>query len=146
WMKLSQVAVQGAQYNSHECQPHLKCLEGTQVDLLKYIHGFLDDRKRNQLIWLHGTAGVRKSAVAFTIAERMKGLKVTEETNVEMRLAGTFFFSHKHTKCCTAGYLFATLAYQLANNFPSIQQDMNRVIHNNPALLDLDMPLYDQME
>ncbi|KAG1861302.1 hypothetical protein F4604DRAFT_1957601 [Suillus subluteus] len=146
WARLSQVAVKGAQYNSPERQPHPKCLEGTRVDLLKYIHRLLDEEKKNQIIWLHGTAGVGKSSVAFTVAERMKGLKVTEETNVEKRLAGTFFFSRKHTKHCTTGYFFATLAYQLANNFPSIRKDVNKVIHDNPALLDSDTPLCDQME
>ncbi|KAG1809418.1 uncharacterized protein BJ212DRAFT_1279486 [Suillus subaureus] len=146
WAKVSKVAVKGAQYNSPEHQPHLKCLQGTQVDLLKYIHGFLDDPKNNQFIWLHGMAGVRKSAVAFTIAERMKGLKVTEEMNVEKWLVGTFFSLRKHAKHCTAGFFFAMLVYQLATNFPSIRQDVNRTICNNPALLDPDTPLCDQME
>jgi len=116
------------------------------VDLLKYIYGFLDGTERNQLVWLHGTAGVGKSAVAFTVAERMRSLKVIEETNVEKRLAGTFFFSRKHTKRCTAGYFFATLVYQLATNFPSIRKDVDRTIRDNPALLDPDTPLCDQME
>lgn len=53
------------------------------MDLVKHIHGFLIDPEKNLPVWLHGTAGVRKSAVAFTVAERMRGLKVTEETNVE---------------------------------------------------------------
>ncbi|KAG1855717.1 hypothetical protein DFJ58DRAFT_745399 [Suillus subalutaceus] len=101
WAKLSEVAVKGAQYNSCERLPHPKCLQGTWVDFLKYIHRFLDDTEDNQLVWLHGTAGVGKSAVAFTVAERMRGLKVTEEMNVEKRLVGTFFFSCKHTKHCT---------------------------------------------
>ncbi|KAG2047556.1 hypothetical protein BDR06DRAFT_860855, partial [Suillus hirtellus] len=146
WLKLSQVAVTGAQYNSGERLPHPKCLKGTRVDLLKYIHESLDDPEKNQLIWLHGTAGVGKSAVAFTVAETMRSLNVTEETNVEKRLAGTFFFSRKHTKRCTAGHFFATLAYQLATNFPSIRMDVGRAIRNNPALLNPDTPLRDQME
>ncbi|KAG1803082.1 hypothetical protein EV424DRAFT_1331183, partial [Suillus variegatus] len=146
WEKLSQVAVKGAQYNSRERQPHPKCLKGTRVDLLKYIHELLDNPDKNQLIWLHGTAGVGKSAVAYTVAETMKGMKVTERTNIEKRLAGTFFFSRKHTKRCTAGYFFATLVYQLATNFPSIRKDVSRAIRNNPALLDPDTPLCDQME
>jgi adenylylsulfate kinase-like enzyme len=54
-------------------------LDGTRVDLLKYIHKLLDDLKKNQLFWLHGTAGVGKSGVAFTVAEKMRGIKVTEE-------------------------------------------------------------------
>ncbi|KAG2119844.1 uncharacterized protein F5147DRAFT_602228, partial [Suillus discolor] len=146
WEKLSQVAVKGAQYNSRERQPHPKCLKGTRVDLLKYIHKLLDDPEKNHLIWLHGTAGVGKSAVAFTVAETMKGMKVNEKTNIEKRLAGTFFFSRKHTERRTAGYLFATLVYQLSTNFPSIRKDVSRAIRNNPALLDPDTPLCDQME
>ncbi|KAG2341823.1 hypothetical protein BDR05DRAFT_429068 [Suillus weaverae] len=146
WESLSRIAVKGAEYNSRERQPHPKCLEGTRVDLLDYIYRLLDDRKKGQLIWLHGTAGVGKSAVAFTVAERMRSLKVTEQTNVEKRLAGTFFFSRKHTERCTTAYFFATLAYQLACNFPSVREDLNRAIRENPALLDPNKSLRDQME
>ena len=85
WEKLSQVAVLGAEYDSPERQPHPKCLKGTRVDLLNHIYRLLDNRQKNNLIWLHGTAGVGKSAVAFTVAERMRGLKVREETNVEKK-------------------------------------------------------------
>ncbi|KAG1825446.1 uncharacterized protein BJ212DRAFT_1294883 [Suillus subaureus] len=76
----------------------------------------------------------------------MKGLKVTEEMNVETQLVGTFFFSHKHTNCSMTGHFFATLAYQLATNFPSIQRDMNRAISENPAVLDSSKSLQDQMK
>ncbi|KAG1809414.1 uncharacterized protein BJ212DRAFT_1279709, partial [Suillus subaureus] len=145
WVKLSEVTVKGAQYNSPECYPHPECLQGTQVDLLKHINGFLDDPEKNQLIWLHGMAGIGKSAVVFTVAERMRGLKVIEEMNVEKRLAGTFFFLCKKIECHTAGYFFAMLVYQLATNFPSIQKDVNRVICDDPALLDPSTPLCDQM-
>ncbi|KAG1765657.1 hypothetical protein EDD22DRAFT_968460 [Suillus occidentalis] len=146
WEKLSQVAVKGAEYDSRERRPHPKCLQGTRVDLLKYIHRSLDDREKSRLIWLHGTAGVGKSAVPFTVAETMRDIKVTEDTHVEKRLAGTFFFSRKHTKRCTTGYFFATLVYQLATNFPSIRTDVNRTIRDNPALLDPDKSLRDQVE
>ncbi|KAG1777353.1 hypothetical protein EV702DRAFT_1045425 [Suillus placidus] len=123
WEKLSQVAVKGAEYDSRERQPHPKCLQGTRVTLLDQLHGLLDSREESRLIWLHGTAGVGKSAVAFSIAERMRALKVKEQ-----------------------GYFFATLAYQLASNFPSIREDVNRAIRDNPALLDPDKSLRDQME
>ncbi|KAG1800110.1 uncharacterized protein BJ212DRAFT_1204500, partial [Suillus subaureus] len=98
------------------------------------------------LIWLYGMAGVGKSAIAFTIAERMRGLKVTEQTSVEKQLRGTFFFLCKFMKCCMTGYFFVTLVYQLATNFPSIWKDVNRAIHDNPTLLDPDKSLCDQME
>ncbi|KAG1758041.1 hypothetical protein EDB19DRAFT_1901544 [Suillus lakei] len=56
WEKLSHVTVLGAEYDSPERQPHPKCLEGTQVDLLQFIHGLLDKREKSQIVWLHGTA------------------------------------------------------------------------------------------
>jgi hypothetical protein len=116
------------------------------VDLLSSIYKLLDERKKSRLIWLLGTAGVGKSAVAFTVAERMRSLKVTDHTKIERRLAGTFFFSRKYTERCTTGYFFATLAYQLGCNFPSIREDLNRTIRENPALLDPNKSLRDQME
>ncbi|KAG1788024.1 uncharacterized protein HD556DRAFT_1245812, partial [Suillus plorans] len=146
WARLSQVAVHGAEYDSRERQPHPKCLEGTRVDLLDYIYRLLNNREQSRLIWLHGTAGVGKSAVAFTVAERMRSLKVTEETNVEKRLAGTFFFSQKYTERCTTAYFFATLVYQLASNFPSIRADVSKSIRDNPALLDPSESLRVQVE
>ncbi|OAX34154.1 hypothetical protein K503DRAFT_699244, partial [Rhizopogon vinicolor AM-OR11-026] len=143
---LSQVAIKGAEYDSPERQPHPKCLEMTRVKLLDHIYELLDKQKKNRLIWLHGTAGVGKSAVAFTVAERMRDLKVTAQMTSEKRLAGTFFFSRKYTERCTTGYVFATLAYQLATNFPSIQDDVITAIRENPALLDPKKSLRDQME
>ncbi|KAG2127144.1 uncharacterized protein EDB93DRAFT_1096811, partial [Suillus bovinus] len=145
WEKLSQVAVLGAQYDSSERQPHAKCLEGTRVDLLKLIDGLLDKQEKSQIIWLHGTAGVGKSAVAFTVAERMKALKITEN-DTGTRLAGTFFFSRNSKERSTTGHFFATLAYQLASNFPSVKKDVNKAIIDNPAVLDSRKSLCDQMK
>ncbi|KAG1869427.1 hypothetical protein DFJ58DRAFT_653474, partial [Suillus subalutaceus] len=68
---------------------------------------------------------------------------VTEQTHIEMRLARTLFFSHKHTKRRTTCYLFATLAYQLASNFSSVRAHVNRAILENPALLDLNNSVRD---
>jgi len=76
----------------------------------------------------------------------MRGLTVTEQRPGEKRLAGTFFFSRKYTDRCTTGYFFATLAYQLASNFPSVRDDLTAAIRENPALLDPKKSLRDQME
>jgi hypothetical protein len=146
WEKLSRVAVLDAEYDSPARQPHSKCLEGTRVDLLKFIYGVLDKREESQIIWLHGIAGAGKSAVAFTVAERMKSLEVIQYTTIEKRLAGSFFFSRNHTSRRTTGHFFATLAYQLARNFPSIRQVVNRAIREDPAVLDSHKSLHDQME
>ncbi|KAG1777331.1 hypothetical protein EV702DRAFT_273498 [Suillus placidus] len=140
WEKLSRVAVKGAEYDSPERRPHPKCLQRTRTDLLNHLYASLNNREKSRIIWLHGMAGVGKSAVAFTVAERMRTLSVTDK-----RLGATFFFSRKHTKRRTTGYFFATLAYQLATNFPSIREDVNRVIREDPALLGPDKSLREQM-
>ncbi|OJA07513.1 hypothetical protein AZE42_10575, partial [Rhizopogon vesiculosus] len=63
WEKLSRTTVKGAEYNSRQRLPHPQCLEGTRVVLLNHLYGLLDNPAKSQLIWLHGTAGVGKSAV-----------------------------------------------------------------------------------
>ncbi|KAG2121934.1 hypothetical protein DEU56DRAFT_703616, partial [Suillus clintonianus] len=146
WEKLSQVVVHGAVYDSLERLPHPKCLKDTRMNLLKHIYGFLDNPEKSQLVWLHGTAGVGKSAVAFTVAERMGDLEVTEETTVTTRLAGTFFFSRKNTNRRTTGYIFATLGYQLARNFSSVRSDVSKAIIESPAVLEPSSSVRDQME
>jgi hypothetical protein len=112
------------------------------------IHGVI--RYFNTFIGsLMGAAGVGKSAVAFNVAERMKGLDIfdqSQQMNVEKRLAGSFVFSRKYMKRSTTGYFFATLAYQLASTYPSTHLDVTIRIRDNPALLDPDKSLRDQME
>ncbi|KAG1908524.1 uncharacterized protein F5891DRAFT_1180044 [Suillus fuscotomentosus] len=146
WEKLSQVTVKGAEYDSRECQPHPKCLQGTRVTLLDQIHRLLDSREQNQLIWLHGMVGIGKSAIAFSIAERMRVLRVQEQVTSEKWLLGSFFFSCKHGKHCTMSYFFVTLAYQLAINFLNIWEDVHKAICDNPTLLDPDKSFRGQME
>ncbi|KAG2047403.1 hypothetical protein BDR06DRAFT_860956, partial [Suillus hirtellus] len=136
WEKLSQVTVLGAEYDSPECQPHPKCLKETRVNLLELIYRLLDKQDASQIIWLHDMAGVGKSAMVFTVAEKMKGLMMMETTKIKTRLMGTFFFTHKHTKCSMTSHFFVTFAYQLASNFPSIKNNVNKAIRENPAVLD----------
>jgi hypothetical protein len=90
-------------------------------------------------------AGVGKSAVAFTVAEKMRGLKVNK-SNREKRLAGTFFFSRNYTDRCTTQFFFATLAHQLATNFPSVKNGLIAALCEDHTLLDPRKPLRKQME
>lgn len=114
------------------------------MTLLNKMYELLDDQEKSRIVWLNGTAGVGKSAVAFTVAERMRGLRLGETK--AKRPASSFFFSREHTKRCTTGYFFATLVYQLAINFPSVREDVNSAIGEDPGLLDPDKSLREQME
>ncbi|KAG2048730.1 hypothetical protein BDR06DRAFT_894993, partial [Suillus hirtellus] len=90
-----------------------------------------------QILWLHGTVGVGKCAIAFTMAEKRK-----------TRLAGTFLFSHKHIKRYTTGHFFAMLTYHPANNFPTVRglRHVDKAVLEDPALLEPDKSVRDQTE
>lgn len=47
---------------------------------------------------------------------------------------GCFLFKRKVLKCDKKGFLFSTLAYQLAINLPGMREYINLVMENNPAL------------
>ncbi|KIK42085.1 hypothetical protein CY34DRAFT_805295 [Suillus luteus UH-Slu-Lm8-n1] len=85
WEKLSHVSVKGAEHDFRECQPHPRRLEGP------WLHGLVDDREKNRLIWLHGVAGAGESAVAFNIAERMKGLLRPTDYDTIEKLQNLYF-------------------------------------------------------
>ncbi|OAX33228.1 hypothetical protein K503DRAFT_538037 [Rhizopogon vinicolor AM-OR11-026] len=92
-------------------------------------------------------AGVRKSAVVSCSGKDERSENVREKSTVKtLDSRDRSFFSREHTRRRTTGYPFATLAYQLATNFSSVRDDVNSAICENPALLDPDKSLHDQME
>lgn len=49
------------------------CLDKTRVNLLKFIEDWADDLSCEQsVLWLHGLAGVGKSTLSTTIANRFR--------------------------------------------------------------------------
>ncbi|KAF9448250.1 hypothetical protein P691DRAFT_801075 [Macrolepiota fuliginosa MF-IS2] len=87
--------------------------------------------KQNQwkVKWLHGPAGVGKSAVAQTFAE---------ECQAERCLGGAFFFSR------LKGFdkplqVVPTFAYQLAVNLPGYKAALGQLLANDPAVLQKAM-------
>jgi hypothetical protein len=121
-------------------QPNPECLEGTRWISSTISTDYQTTRRRVDFFWLHDTAGVGKSVAAFTVAERIRGLKATSRRTSKSG-SQEHFALRKHIKPCTTRHFFATLVYQLASNFPSIRKDMNRAICDNFALLDTDKPL-----
>jgi hypothetical protein len=87
-------------------------------------HSQITRQRRDESTYLtawHGECW--KFAVAFIVAEMVTDLKVRDEVADETRLAGSFFFSRRHTSCCTTEYSIIALAYQL-----SVQEDVNRAV------------------
>ncbi|EIW75669.1 hypothetical protein CONPUDRAFT_169426, partial [Coniophora puteana RWD-64-598 SS2] len=138
WQQLSQECAQGAIYDSNERQPHSKCLPGTRVDLLRTLkeaaEGATDER---QIVWIAGESGSGKSTIAHTLADELRE---------EGRLAGTFFFSRKHTKRSAFEHVFLTLSYQLGLQHPIAREVIVKAISDDPALLSSEKSRRDQLD
>jgi hypothetical protein len=103
----------GAAFNSFDRQQDPTCLPDTRVGLLQEICDWTDGQDEQCIFWLNGLAGTGKSTIARTIAQRYYK---------EERLGASFFFSRGGGDVSHAGKFFTSIAVQLANNVPSLQQ------------------------
>ncbi|KAF8149363.1 NACHT domain-containing protein, partial [Crassisporium funariophilum] len=121
----------GALHNSEERYDPPNCHHDTRTAVLQKIKLWVEEIKRaSDFLWLHGSAGVGKSAIAQTIAEWFKTYN---------QLAATFFFS-----CSAAGrgdskHLIVTLVYQLCQSMPEIRSYVEDIIDRDPLVLSLTL-------
>ncbi|KAJ6570520.1 hypothetical protein DFH09DRAFT_417333 [Mycena vulgaris] len=86
--------------------PEPACHPGTRNSLLDVLHEWsVNDRPEGTLLWLHGSAGVGKSAISQTFAATCH-----EQGN----LGASFFFQRGNAGRGTWKNVLPTLAYQLA--------------------------------
>ncbi|KAJ3487933.1 hypothetical protein NLI96_g3199 [Meripilus lineatus] len=99
-----------ASWNSHRSNAPVSCFEGTREGVLSSITEWIDsnDPASPRVFWLNGMAGIGKSTIARTIAERAYERRI---------LGGSFFFSRNdHDLSSNIGLLFPTIAHQLAHH------------------------------
>lgn len=91
---------------------HVSCFEGTREQVLLDIEKWIKNQelKTPRIFWLSGLAGIGKSTIARTIAEKAAGDGV---------LGGSFFFLRNDEKLGNITHLFPSLAYQLAKHHES---------------------------
>ncbi|KAG2049549.1 hypothetical protein BDR06DRAFT_703814 [Suillus hirtellus] len=128
---LSAAVVHHALYDCPEWGPRhkLECLDGTCTRILEEIETVLQ-AENSTLIWLSGSPGTGKSAIAHTIASRLKNTS---------KLAGTFFFSRQHKDMPGMASLdcFApTLAYQISKSKHLAKDAVIQSIRSDPIILD----------
>ena len=102
-----------APFNSFNSQHKPTCLPDTRVDLLQEIYDWADRQDERCIFWLKGSAGTGKSTIARTVARRYFEREC---------LGASFFFSKDDEDVSHAGKFFTSIAMQLANNIPSLQQ------------------------
>ncbi|KAJ3894418.1 hypothetical protein GG344DRAFT_86585 [Lentinula edodes] len=121
-------------YNSETQYPPARCHEGTREAVLSRLSQWIADPKQeSQICWLYGGAGVGKSSVAQTVAERFAH---------EGKLAATFFFWRDDPARNSIRRLIPTLVFQLANAIPRLRTAINAVVESN--IMILDAPLEEQ--
>ncbi|KAF9445072.1 hypothetical protein P691DRAFT_806207 [Macrolepiota fuliginosa MF-IS2] len=116
----------GAEFDSSDHRP--SCHPKTRLDITHSIQSWMHNPARKyKILWLHGPAGVGKSAILQTIAE-------TASRATTSILGATLFFSRPNSrddpKC-----VFITIAYRLAVRYPVYRQYIVGLLTLDPQLV-----------
>ncbi|KIL85998.1 hypothetical protein FAVG1_10968 [Fusarium avenaceum] len=98
------------------------CLAGTRVAVLQEIETWSSDSKSPCICWLPGLAGTGKSTISRTVARNLKSKS----------LGASFFFKTGAGNRGNGRFVFSTIAYQLALNFPPIRPHILGAVNENP--------------
>ncbi|KAM6490739.1 hypothetical protein JOM56_014082, partial [Amanita muscaria] len=114
-----------AVHDSPVQDPDRKCHPETRLSVLEQIHDWTDNLDGSESIfWLHGPAGVGKSAIAQTIAHSYSRQKVV----------ATFFFYRSDPSRNDGNKLFTTIAWQLALLIPAVKTHIINSLNERPDL------------
>ncbi|KAJ2921926.1 hypothetical protein H1R20_g15168, partial [Candolleomyces eurysporus] len=118
--------VPGAAYNSQDLAKISACFEGTRAKLLAGVGRWMSDPTGKPIYVLDGIAGIGKSTVAKTVAQRAAAID---------SLGASFFFSRDHADRQHASSFVHTIAYQLSFCDPSYGEAIATAIDEHPESL-----------
>ncbi|KAF8954843.1 hypothetical protein BDZ97DRAFT_1741299, partial [Flammula alnicola] len=110
----------GDQFSPPKCHPH------TRLDVLKKVRDWARSEEGSSIMWMHGSAGIGKSAIAQTVA-----VQCAEEN----RLLASFVFSRFDPLRNNGHKLASTITYQTAVNVPATRPQIEAAIANDPLIL-----------
>jgi AAA ATPase domain len=116
-----------AAYDSSREDAPSSCLEGTRVSILAEIMSWFESTESGTppVYWLAGLAGIGKSTIAKTAAER---------AHKNRMLGGCFFFSRSDAPLRNPNLVFPTLAFQLAQSDNEFKHVIGEAIQQDPTL------------
>lgn len=120
----------GAMHDSNERFPQPKCHPSTRERILQRILNWVESDSCERILWLSGSAGTGKSAIAQTISERCKR---------NDRLAATFFFFRTGSERNTSERLVATLAYQIALSVSGAREFIAKAVEDDLSVFSKDI-------
>ncbi|KAF9043295.1 hypothetical protein BJ165DRAFT_1545564 [Panaeolus papilionaceus] len=130
--KLHHNASPAAAYNSRDRYDPPKCHPNTRTGLLNVTKDWTK-RGSSRILWLYGSAGAGKSAVAQTLSEWLR-----EGDN----LAASFFFSRTAPADSHRGHegrFVSTIAYQLVQSIPGLRLYVEQIIDRSPSVFNLTL-------
>ncbi|KAJ7450150.1 hypothetical protein FB451DRAFT_723530 [Mycena latifolia] len=131
--RLSHSVVMEALHDSVERFPEPACHPGTRTVILEELKSWsLNTSLKSTILWLHGCAGMGKSA----IAQMFSG-----DCQAQGHLGGSFFFRRGHPKRGTWHGLFTTLAYQLAMSVPELLLPVQQAMDADKLVVGRAMPV-----
>ncbi|KIL55680.1 hypothetical protein M378DRAFT_48940, partial [Amanita muscaria Koide BX008] len=114
-----------ALHDSSAQDPERCCHPGTRKNVLHKMRTWMDDPNAPEhILWIHGPAGVGKSAIAQTISNLYDRDKV----------GATFFFFRSDPIRNDGNRLFPTLAWQLALSVPIVKDLIGSSLEEYPDL------------
>ncbi|KIL65281.1 hypothetical protein M378DRAFT_162220 [Amanita muscaria Koide BX008] len=109
-----------AAHNDYKPQKELDpCFQGTREAVLKKIAQWLIVVGTSQIYVISGLAGIGKSTIAYTVAQRADHIGL---------LGASFFFSRKEAERRTAERFFTTIAFQLCVYDDEFARAIQRVL------------------
>ncbi|KAF9440353.1 hypothetical protein P691DRAFT_127182 [Macrolepiota fuliginosa MF-IS2] len=120
---------QAQAYSSARAYPP-RCYPDTRTELLTKISDWIPDRDRDHnMLWILGPAGVGKSAIAQTVAER----------SMEDGHFGAAFFFSRVNQWDDPSRVILTLAYQLQARDSGYKQLITQCLADDYTILDRDI-------
>ena len=115
----------GAKGAEHRHGERKGCLKGTRGAVLNGIELWAADFGRSPVYWLNGLAGMGKSTIAKTIADRLFA---------DGRLGASFFCSRDFEDRSNLTLVFPTLATQLARKYEEFRSTLVPLIQRDPEI------------
>ncbi|CAE6361962.1 unnamed protein product [Rhizoctonia solani] len=101
------------------------CTQGTRVDLLGQILGWIESSDSGSIYWMNGMAGTGKTTIAYSLCE---------ELDTSYKLAASFFCSRLLPECRDVNLIIPSIAFQLARSSRPFRFVLSRVLERDPGV------------
>ena len=105
------------------------CFEGTRKDILRKIYAWAKDSSKQNILWLSGSPGAGKSAIATTAVSYLLKKQPTV----------TFYFERGHAALGDPAALWYNIAFGLACHDPALQNDIVQVLKDPQVDVDYNI-------